>query len=177
MTGARWAVTASVLLAIAAALLVGGLVLLLRGDDDAAAPGAGALRAVLAGARPATAPFAGLTEVRLSIGSDCRRVVVADAVDERAVGLMRRRDLGTYDGMLFVFGATTHGAFTMSNVPVALDIGFYDAAGRPVDRLLMQPCPDRTVFECPSYQSRGPYSYAVETLQGGLPDGGLSRCP
>jgi uncharacterized membrane protein (UPF0127 family) len=178
VTGARWAVTASVLLAIAAALIVGGLVLLLRGDDDTATPaGAGALAAVLGGARPATAPFAGLTEVRLDIGGDCRHVVVADAVDERVVGLMRRRDLGAYDGMLFVFGGTTQGAFTMSNVPVPLDIGFYDGAGRPVDRLLMQPCPDRPVSECPSYRSRGAYRYAVETLQGGLPGGALSGCP
>jgi uncharacterized protein len=178
VTGARWAVTASVLLAIAAALLVGGLVLLLRGDDDTAAPaGAGALASVLAGARPAAAPFAGLTEVRLGIGGDCRRIVVADAGGERAVGLMRRRDLGPYDGMLFVFDRPTQGAFTMSQVPVPLDIGWYDAAGRPVDSVVMQPCPGRPVLDCPSYRSRGPYSYAVETLQDELPDGGLSGCP
>lgn len=176
MTAARWAVTASVLLAVAAALVVGGLVLLFRGDDNAPVP-AGPLGEVLAGARPAVAPFAGLTEVRLGIGGDCRRVVVADSVDERAVGLMRRRDLGRYDGMLFVFGGPTQSSFTMSDVPVPLDIGWYDAAGRPVDRLVMQPCPGRSVTECPSYRSRGPYRYAVETLQGGLPGGALSGCP
>ncbi len=178
MTFTRRVVAVSVLLAIAAALLVGGVVLLLRGEDETTVPaGAGALGAVLAGARPAAAPFAGLTEVRLGIGGDCRRIVVADAVDERGVGLMRRRDLGPYDGMLFVFGRTTQSSFTMSNVPVPLDIGFYDDAGRPVDRLLMQPCPDRSVLQCPSYRSRRPYSYAVETLKDGLPDGGLSGCP
>jgi uncharacterized membrane protein (UPF0127 family) len=178
VTFTRRVVAVSVLLAIAAALLVGGVVLLLRGDDETTVPaGAGALGAVLAGARPAAAPFAGLTEVRLGIGGDCRRIVVADAVDERGVGLMRRRDLGPYDGMLFVFGGTTQSSFTMSNVPVPLDIGFYDDAGRPVDRLLMQPCPDRSVLQCPSYRSRRPYSYAVETLKDGLPDGGLSGCP
>jgi uncharacterized membrane protein (UPF0127 family) len=178
VTFTRRVVAVSVLLAIAAALLVGGVVLLLRGDDETTVPaGAGALGAVLAGARPAAAPFAGLTEVRLGIGGDCRRIVVADAVDERGVGLMRRRDLGPYDGMLFVFGGTTQSSFTMSNVPVPLDIGFYDDAGRPVDRLLMRPCPDRSVLQCPSYRSRRPYSYAVETLKDGLPDGGLSGCP
>jgi uncharacterized membrane protein (UPF0127 family) len=178
VTFTRRVVAATVLLAIAAALLVGGLVLLLRRDDDTAAPaGAGALGAVLAGARPAAAPFAGLTEVRLRIGGDCRRIVVADATDERAVGLMRRRNLGRYDGMLFVFRGRTQGAFTMSNVPVPLDIGFYDEAGRPVDRLLMRPCPDRSVLQCPSYRSRGAYNYAVETLKDELPDGALSGCP
>jgi uncharacterized membrane protein (UPF0127 family) len=175
VTAGRWAVAAAVL-AAAVAALIGGLVLLLGGDDDAPAR-AGTLGSVLAGARPARAPFAGLTEVRLGIGGDCRRVVVADEVDERAVGLMRRRDLGPYDGMLFVFERPTQGSFTMSNVPVPLDIGWYDAGGRPVDRLVMQPCPDRSVSECPRYGSRGPYSYAVETLEGELPAGALSGCP
>jgi uncharacterized membrane protein (UPF0127 family) len=115
--------------------------------------------------------------VRLGIGGDCRHVVVADNTNERATGLMRRNDLGSYDGMLFVFDQPTSSSFTMSEVPVPLDIGWYDEAGRPVDRLLMQPCPDGTVSECPAYSSRGPYSYAVETLGGELPGGALSGCP
>jgi uncharacterized membrane protein (UPF0127 family) len=176
VTAGRRAVAAAVLVALAAAAIGGGVALLLRDDDDTTAP-AGPLGSVLAGARPASAPFPGLTEVRLDIGGDCRRIVVADGVDERATGLMRRRDLGAYNGMLFVFGGTTQSSFTMSTVPVPLDIGFYDAAGRPVDRLLMQPCPDRSVAECPSYRSRAPYDYALETLQGELPAGGLSGCP
>jgi uncharacterized membrane protein (UPF0127 family) len=175
VTTARWAV-AAVLLAAAAAALIGGLVFLLRGDDDNATAPAGTLTTVLATARPAEAPFGGLTELRLSIGGDCRRVVVADEVRERATGLMRRRDLGPYDGMLFVFERPIQGAFTMSDVPVSLDIGWYDAAGRSVDRLVMRPCPDRSVSECPSYRSGGPYSYAVETLEGQLPAGALSGC-
>jgi uncharacterized membrane protein (UPF0127 family) len=176
VTPARRAVAAAVLLALAAALVGGGLLLFLNGDDDTAAP-AGSLASVLAGARPAEAPFADLTEVRLGIGGECRRVVVADAVDERAVGLMRRRDLGAYEGMLFVFEGPTQVAFTMSRVPVPLEIGWYDAAGRPVDQLVMQPCPDQSVAECPLYRSRGPYRYAVETLEDELPSGALSGCP
>jgi uncharacterized protein len=176
VTPARRAVAAAVLLALAVALVGGGLVLFLRGGDDtAAAPGS--LASVLAGAGPADAPFADLTEVRLDIGGECRRVVVADAVDERAVGLMRRRDLGPYQGMLFVFEGPTQGSFTMSRVPVPLDIGWYDAAGRPVDQLVLRPCPDQPVAECPSYRSRGPYRYAVETLEDELPSGALSGCP
>jgi uncharacterized membrane protein (UPF0127 family) len=173
---ARRAGAAAALLALAVVLVGGGLFLLLRRDDETAAPG-GPLASVLAGARPATAPFTGLTEVRLGIGGDCRHVVVADRTDERATGLMRRSDLGSYDGMLFVFDEPTSSSFTMSDVPVPLDIGWYDSAGRPVDRLRMQPCPDRSVSECPAYSSRGSYSYAVETLGGELPNGALSACP
>ena len=146
---------------------------MLRRDDDEGRAG----RPAGIGARrrpPATAPFTGLTEVRLGIGGDCRHVVVADDTDERATGLMRRNDLGSYDGMLFVFDEPTSSSFTMSDVPVPLDIGWYDAAGRPVDRLLMQPCPDGTVSDCPAYSSGGTYSYAVETLGGELPGGALS---
>jgi uncharacterized protein len=174
VTPARRAGVAAALLALAAAL-VGGLVLLLGRDDNTAAPG-GPLASVLAGARPATAPFTRLTEVRLGIGGDCRRIVVADSTNERATGLMRRNDLGPYDGMLFVFDTPTSSSFTMSEVPVPLEIGWYDGAGRPVDRLLMQPCPDRSVSDCPVYSSRGPYTYAVETLGGQLPSGALSGC-
>jgi uncharacterized membrane protein (UPF0127 family) len=163
------------LLALVAAVVGGGMVFLLGRDDDTAAPG-GPLASVLVGARPATAPFTRLTEVRLGIGGDCRRTVVADSTDERATGLMRRSDLGPYQGMLFVFDSPTSSSFTMSDVPVPLDIGWYDAAGRPVDRLLMQPCPDRSVSDCPVYSSRGPYTYAVETLGGQLPNGALSGC-
>jgi uncharacterized membrane protein (UPF0127 family) len=174
MTTARWAVAAAVLAVVIAATVV-GLVLIVRNDDDTAMPG-GTLAPALAQARPATTPFAGLTEVRVSIGGDCRRIVVTDQVGERSVGLMRRRDLGPYDGMIFVYQSPVQGAFTMSDVPVSLDIGWYDAAGRPVDRLVMQPCPDRPVSDCPLYRSRGPYNYAVETLEGELPAGALSGC-
>jgi uncharacterized membrane protein (UPF0127 family) len=176
VTPARRAIAAAVLVALAAALVGGGLVLLLRNDDDTAAPSS-ALASVLTGAQPATAPFDGLTEVRVGVGGDCRRVVVADSVDERATGLMRRSDLGPYGGMLFVFDGPTDSSFTMSDVPVPLDIGWYDAAGRPVDRTLMQPCPRLSPSECPVYQSKGSYRYALETLGGDLPDGSLSACP
>jgi uncharacterized membrane protein (UPF0127 family) len=168
-------VAAAVLVALAVALIGGVLIFLLRRDDDTATP-SGQLESVLGGARPATAPFTGLTEVRLGIDGNCRRVVVADSVDERATGLMRRRDLGPYAGMLFVFEGPTSSSFTMSDVPVPLDIGWYDAAGRPVDRTLMQPCPRRSPAECPVYQSKGAYRYALETLGGDLPSGAIGAC-
>ncbi len=163
-------------LAVAAALIGGGLVLLLRGGGDGTAAPSRAFASALAGARPASAPFSGLTELQLGVGGDCRRIVVADDVDERSTGLMRRRDLGRYYGMLFVFDQRSTSAFTMSDVPVPLDIGFYDAAGRPVDQLEMQPCPDKTPAECPVYLAKGPYRYALETLGGGLSSGALSGC-
>ena len=58
-------------------------------------------------------------------------------------GLRGRSDLGPYDGMLFVFDGPTDAAFTMSGVPVPLDIGFYDADGAPGLGQRMEPCPER----------------------------------
>ena len=114
-----------------------------------------------------------LTGTTLLVGGRSLGVVVADDDAERTAGLRQRSDLGRYDGMIFVFEAPTRTAFTMSTVPVALDIGFYDEAGRVVDRLRMEPC-DGAESECPIYRSSGPFRFALETLAGDLPVGHLA---
>ncbi|HEV2310498.1 MAG TPA: DUF192 domain-containing protein, partial [Acidimicrobiia bacterium] len=81
--------------------------------------------------------------------------------------------LGPYGGMLFVFQGDTTVGFTMSTVPVALDIGFYGANGRNLDRLRMTPCP-HPEDQCPVYEARHSFRYAVETLAGRLPRGSLT---
>ena len=60
------------------------------------------------------------------MGGRCLRVVLADDMTERVQGLRERSNLGPYDGMLFVYDEPVDGAFTMSTVPVPLEIGFYD---------------------------------------------------
>lgn len=149
---------------------VGGAALL--NDDGASGPSTGIL-ARAARATAASAPFPDLTETELSVGEARLRIVVADDVTERTQGLRARADLGDYDGMLFVFDAQSESAFTMSTVPIALDIGFFDGAGRSVDRLRMKPCAG-TESECPIYRSSGPFRFALETLAGDLPPGRLS---
>jgi uncharacterized membrane protein (UPF0127 family) len=169
----------SVLLVVGAVLLVValvGVVLLATEDEAGGPPPAGdapaTLAAALSGATPADAPFSGLTATRVRVGDRTLSVVVADAPDERVEGLRRRRDVGPYDGMLFVFPASTEGSFTMSSVPVALDIGFYDDAGRVVATRRMEPCA-RAESECPLYGATAPYRYALETPAGALPRGRL----
>jgi uncharacterized membrane protein (UPF0127 family) len=111
----------------------------------------------------------------VAVGGRCLRVVVADDQTERVQGLRQRRDLGPYDGMLFVFDAPSEVPFTMSRVPVELDIGFYSGSGVPVSRRRMMPCP-RADADCPSYRAGGPFTEALETLAGQLPSGALSGC-
>ena len=162
---------------LAAALISVGLVLLgvaaWRSGDDGAAASPLPLERAVDKATSAKDPFRDLTELRLAIGGHPKRVVVADEVDERTAGLRRRSDIGPYDGMLFAFDGPTTTAFTMSTVPVALDIGFYTASGRVVDRLRMEPCAGSEA-ECPVYRASGPFVFALETLAGDLRRGGLS---
>ncbi len=121
----------------------------------------------------ASEPFTELTETRLEVGGKSLRVVVADEVDERSEGLRRRRTIGPYDAMLFVYEEPVQVAFTMSTVPVRLDIAFYDARGRVVTRLRMEPCTG-SELECPLYPPEHEFRYALETLAGDLPRGRLS---
>jgi uncharacterized membrane protein (UPF0127 family) len=149
------------------------------GGDEASAPtttgGARTPSRLSLSPSAAVRPFTGLTEAQLAVGGACKRVVIADSLDERVEGLTGRRDLGPYDGMLFVFEEPTTSAFTMSGVPVPIDVGFYDASGAPVSRRRMRPCP-RSRADCPTYSADAPFSYALETLGGKLPAGALSSC-
>jgi uncharacterized membrane protein (UPF0127 family) len=129
----------------------------------------------LDGARRADEPFARLTEARLGVGERCLRLVVADDPSERSAGLRGRETLGRYDGMLFVSEVDSHSGFTMAGVPVPLDIGWYDHRGRRVDTARMEPCP--TGDQCPVYTSGRPWRFALETLGGELPAGGIGACP
>jgi hypothetical protein len=164
---------------VAIALLVVGIVKLTDdgGGGTSSPASASASRSglgrALAAATPARPPFRGLTQTRIRVGSKVLKVVVADTESERETGLRQRRDVGPYDGMLFVFPADTSTAFTMSTVPVRLDIGFYAASGAMVDRRLMKPCAG-TDATCPLYRAKGQYRYTLETLAGRLPTGALA---
>ena len=168
--GWAWAGVALAFAGIVAWFVVASVAL--DADDAAAGPVAAALRYQAA----AEAPFTALTEIQLSVAGDCKRIVVADGEDERAQGLRGRRSTAPYDGMMFVFDAPTSTSFTMSGVPVPLDIGFYDADGRLVSRQRMEPCAE-TDAKCPVYGSDEAFVFALETEAGGLSSGSLGACP
>ena len=141
-------------------------------DESGPQPSTGVLAAAVADAAPASEPFEALTETHVVVGEERLSVVVADFPSERSEGLRRRETIGPYDGMLFVYSELVTASFTMSTVPVPLDIGFYDAQGRLVSRLRMEPCTG-TDAGCPSYSPDGEFQYALETLAGELPNGEL----
>jgi hypothetical protein len=156
-------------------LVVAGVALagLIDGDDEpTSGRGAAAIGPALAAATPARDPFPGLTQTQVVVADHRLDVVLADTDGERGEGLRQRDSLEPYDGMLFVYSAPVESRFTMSTVPVALDIAFYDARGHVVSRLRMAPCPG-SESACPVYAPEGPFVYALETLAGTLPHGRL----
>jgi uncharacterized membrane protein (UPF0127 family) len=129
--------------------------------------------AAVQSASPAQSPFHGLTSTTVHVGGRALHVVIAKTDSQRRRGLRQRSDLGRYDAMLFVFPTTTDVGWTMSTVPVSLDIGFYGSDGRTVDTLRMVPC-SGTDATCPIYRARKSFRYTLETLAGALPAGALT---
>ena len=172
VSGRRWAVVGVGLAFVAIVLGVLVASALDDGGDDASTP-LSSLRVESIG--DAAAPFSGLTVTQLSVGGDCKQLVVADAEAERVAGLRGRETAEPYDGMVFVFDGPTTTAFTMSGVVDPIQIAFYDGDGRPVSRHLMAPCP-KADASCPVYAADGLFVYAVETRPGELPTGALSSC-
>jgi uncharacterized membrane protein (UPF0127 family) len=167
---ARFAI--AVALAVSSLVAMAVIVMLALGNDDEPAPATFPFGTT----KPARAPFEGLTAGRVALGDDCLDVVIADSPLERSDGLRDRTDTDPYDGMLFVYAADTDLRFTMSGVAEPLAIGWYAADGTPLDRTRMEPCPEGSDAECPTYASEEEYRFALETAPGQLGPGPLGSC-
>jgi uncharacterized membrane protein (UPF0127 family) len=95
--------------------------------------------------------------------------VLASTTAQQDRGLMGRRRLGPYQGMLFAWPAPTTTYFYMRDTPMPLSIAWFSASGDLVGTADMAPCPP-SVRACPLYRPDAPYRYALE-----VPRGGLSR--
>jgi uncharacterized protein len=90
-------------------------------------------------------------------------VRIADDAGERRRGLMGVTRLGDDEGMAFVFEAAVEGGFWMKDTLIPLSIAFYDADGRIVRILDMEPC---TEDPCPLYDPAVAYRGALEVNRG-----------
>jgi uncharacterized protein len=97
-------------------------------------------------------------------------VWVADTDAELQRGLMGVTDLGTADGMLFVFDATADWRFYMWQTVMPLSIAWFTEDGTFVGAAEMVPCTSEAESGCDRYSPGTPYRYAVE-----LPSGGAER--
>lgn len=95
-----------------------------------------------------------------------RCALLAESDVQLSRGLMGRRDLSGYDGMIFRFANDTTSGFYMRDVPMPLEIAWFDSAGRLVSTAEMAPCPDTD--GCPTYPPAGPFRFALEVESGGL---------
>jgi uncharacterized membrane protein (UPF0127 family) len=106
-------------------------------------------------------------------GTGSRRCALVAATEEQlSRGLMGRRDLAGYDGMIFRFATEGRRPFTMRGTLIPLSIAWFDGAGNLVDQAEMTPCPEGV--SCPTYSADRPYRYALEVKRGGLRDLGVA---
>ena len=93
-------------------------------------------------------------------------VAIASTSALRSRGLMNVTDLGSLDGMVFVWAQDTQSFFWMKDTLIALDIAWFDAELRYVSSMTMEPC---AADPCPRHQAAGAYRYAVEVPAGAMP--------
>jgi uncharacterized protein len=91
------------------------------------------------------------------------QVEIADNEAERERGLMGRKTLAPDAGMVFVFPEDTRSAFWMKDTLIPLSIAFYDARGRILRVLDMEPC---RRDPCAVYDPEVRYRGALEVNRG-----------
>jgi uncharacterized membrane protein (UPF0127 family) len=101
-----------------------------------------------------------LRSVPLTAGMHVIQAEVAQSPQERAIGLMHRKDMPTNNGMLFVFEEPQPQCFWMRNTLLPLSIAFIAEDGSVVNIADMKPM-DET-----SHCSDKPVRFALEMNKG-----------
>jgi uncharacterized membrane protein (UPF0127 family) len=112
-----------------------------------------------------TGDVSGFPTATIELDSEPLLVAVAANRDDRIEGLRGVSDLGVLDGMLFVFDDPVATSFTMRDVPIDLDVGFFDETGTLFEVRMMTAC---EAAPCPSYETGRPVSAALERPAGGF---------
>lgn len=81
----------------------------------------------------------------IQVGAKTVHMQLAVLPAEQERGLMERRNLGTDDGMIFVYQHPQQMHYWMHDTPTPLDIGFFDADGVLREVYPMQPFDETTV--------------------------------
>lgn len=102
----------------------------------------------------------GLPKIPLFIKDREIWVEVARTPEERARGLMGRKNLGKDEGMLFIFDSEDYHGFWMKDTSIPLSIAFIDKEGRIVEIREMEP------FSLESHLPSKPILYALEMRRG-----------
>jgi hypothetical protein len=111
-------------------------------------------------ARAQEEPQTGLPRVELTAGMHRIQAQVASTPQQRAIGLMHRRDMPTNEGMLFVFEQPGTQCFWMKNTLLPLTAAFVADDGTVVNLADMKP------QSLDSHCSAKPVRYVLEMHQG-----------
>lgn len=90
-------------------------------------------------------------------------VKVAATPEQRARGLMHRKNLAADDGMVLLWFAETSGPFFMEDTFIPLSVAFFDERGRILEILDMEPCKRDP---CRAYNPGVSYWGALQVNQG-----------
>ena len=101
-----------------------------------------------------------LPRVTLSAGMHQIQAQVAANPEQRAIGLMHRKDMPTNEGMLFIFEQPATQCFWMKNTLLPLTAAFLADDGTVVNLAYMQP------LSLQSHCSTQPVRYVLEMHQG-----------
>lgn len=96
-----------------------------------------------------------------SVADRSLRLEIANTPSTRSVGLMHRTQLGSDEGMLFVFPRPDFLSFWMKNTLIPLSIGYFSEDMRLIETFDMKPNQTKEV-----YNSSKPALYALEVNQG-----------
>ncbi len=107
-----------------------------------------------------------MERVAVTVGSAVFDVEVARTDAQRERGLMKRKSLGSREGMLFVFEADQRLVFWMKDTLVPLSIAFLSSEGRILQIEDMVPRSEKAV------RSRLSARYALEVPQGAFDEVG-----
>jgi uncharacterized membrane protein (UPF0127 family) len=109
----------------------------------------------------------GLQKIPLYIKGKEIKVEVARTPEERAVGLMGRKQLGKEEGMFFVFEEEGYHSFWMKDTFVPLSLAFINREGRIIRIVDMEP------LTLTSHPPPKPILYALEMNQGWFSKNGI----
>jgi uncharacterized protein len=112
-------------------------------------------------------PQMNLPRVKLSAGMHVIDAQVATTPDERATGLMHRKEMPQHEGMLFVFESPSQQCFWMKNTLLPLSVAFVADDGTIVNVDEMKP---QTLD---SHCSARPVRYVLEMNTGWFSKKGL----
>lgn len=135
---------------------------------------------LLAGMLFSLSASAEMPRMELSVGFHRIEAEVAANQENRALGLMHRKSMGSNQGMLFVFPVAARHCMWMRNTLIPLAVAFLDDEGRIINVEEMKPQTENS--HCAAAPARFALEmnkgwFAAKGIQNGMRIGGVEKSP